>query len=136
MSELGVRREPSGWAIGFTGYAAFMLMMVGLFHAITGVSAIFGDQVFVTTEQYIFSFDVTTWGWIHLLVGAIVIGAGLALFSGAVWARTIGVMLAVASAVANFAFIPYQPLWSAVIIAVDIAVIWALTAHGRDITME
>ena len=63
----------------------------------------------------------------------VVVLAGFALFSGAVWARTVGVILAVLSAIANFAFIPYYPVWSIVMIAVNITVIWALTAHGRDI---
>jgi len=137
MSEQTMRRhEPSGWAIGFTSFAALALVLVGFFHAITGFSAIVQDQVFMTTQSYVFNFDVTTWGWIHIIVGLVVITAGFALFMGAVWARTIGVIIAAASAVANFAFLPIYPLWAVLIIALDIAVIWALTTHGRDITME
>lgn len=137
MPEYGaVRHEPSGWAIGFTGFAAFMMMMVGFFHAIVGIAGIVSRQIYFTTPNYIFRFDAVTWGWIHLIVGIIVLIAGFSLFSGAVWARTLGVILAVISTIANFAFLPYFPLWSALIIAVDIAVIWALTTHGRDIAME
>lgn len=137
MPEAGMtRREPSSWAVGFTGFAAFTLIIVGFFHAITGFAAILGDDIFVATPNYIFQLNITTWGWVHMLVGLIVVAAGFALFSGAIWARTIGVILAVGSAIVNFAFLPYQPIWSTLIIAIDIAVIWALTAHGRDITME
>ena len=85
-------------------------------------------------EEYIFKFDLTTWGWIHLIAGTIVALAGIALFQGAVWARTVAVILAGVSIIASFLWMPYYPLWSMVVIAFDVFVIWALTAHGRDIT--
>lgn len=71
-------------------------------------------------------------GIFHLIAGVVVLFAGLGLFSGAVWARTIAVLIATLSAIACFAWLPYYPLWSVIIIAFDIGVIWALTAHGRD----
>lgn len=126
-------RSTSGLAIGFTYFAAIVMMMVGTFHAIMGLAGILENQFFVVTRNYAFEFDATAWGWIHLLAGAIVIFAAVGLFNGSVWARTVGVTMAVISAIANFGFIPYYPVWSIVVIALDIAVIWALTAHGRDI---
>jgi hypothetical protein len=129
-------RTPKRWsgaAVGFTVFASLMMIVIGAFHAISGLVGIIENEFFVATPNYIFEFDVTTWGWIHLILGIVVVIAGFSLFSGAVWARTFGVFLAVLSAIANFAFIPYYPLWSIVIIALDVAVIWALTAHGRDI---
>ena len=78
-------------------------------------------------------FDATAWGWIHLIAGIIVLLAGFGLFSGAVWARTVGVIVATISAIANFIWLPYYPLWSLTIIAIDVFVIWALTVHGRDV---
>jgi hypothetical protein len=110
-----------------------MMIMIGTFQAIQGLAAVFKDEFFVVTEEYLYKFDVTTWGWIHLLIGIVVILAGFGLFSGAVWARSVGVILAVVSAIANFAWLPYQPVWSSLLIAVSIAVIWALTVHGRDV---
>jgi len=98
--------------------------------------ALFQDDFYVATPNYLLQLDVTTWGWIHLLVGLLVLVAGFAVLSGKVWARVIGVVLAVLSALANFAFIPYYPFWSLTIIAIDVIVVWALTAHGRDITMR
>jgi hypothetical protein len=127
------RRSRSGGAVGFTIFAGVMMMMAGIWHAITGFAGILEDQFYVTTPNYVFEFDATTWGWVHLIVGIIVALAGFALFSGAVWARVLGVVLASLSMIANFAFIPFYPLWSIVITAVDIGIIWALTAHGRDI---
>lgn len=126
--------HPSSWAIGYTVFAGLMMIMVGAFQAINGIAAIWNNSYFVVTDNYIFRFNVTTWGWIHLIAGIVVLLAGFGIFSGAVWARTVGVIIAVLSAVINFLFLPYYPMWSILIIAVDVAVIWALTAHGRDIT--
>jgi hypothetical protein len=124
----------SAGAVGLTVFAAVLMIMVGIFHAAQGLVAIVNDTFYVVGEEYVFQFDVTTWGWIHLLLGILVAVAGFALFSGAVWARTVGVALAVLSAVANFLWMPYYPFWSIAIIALNVFVIWALTAHGRDIT--
>ncbi len=126
-------RQPSGWAVGWTFFAAFMMIMIGVFHAIAGFAGILEDEIYVLGQDYVFKFDATTWGWIHLIAGIVVALAGFALFSGAVWARTVGVILASLSMIANFAWLPWYPIWSIIIIVVDIAVIWALTVHGRDI---
>ena len=125
-------RQTSGWAVGFIMFAAIMMIMVGIFQALQGLVAIFENEFYVPTRNYLFEFDVTAWGWIHLLVGAIVAFAGWGLLSGQTWARVVGITLALLSATANFLFIPYYPFWSMLIIAVDIFVIWALVAHGRQ----
>ena len=133
MSE---RREPSGLAIGLIYFASAMLAVIGFFHIFYGIAAIAKDEFFVVSENYIFSFDVTAWGWIHLFWGLAVLVAGLSLYQGAVWARVVGVLAAVVSAVANFLTIPYYPFWSITILALDVFVIWALTVHGRDAAEE
>ena len=126
-------RQPSGWAVGWTFFAAFMMIMIGIFHVIAGLAALFEDEIYVLGQEYVFKFDVTTWGWIHMILGIVILLAGFGLFSGAVWARTVGVILAVISAVVGFAWLPWYPIWGIVIIAIAISVIWALTAHGRDV---
>lgn len=126
--------EPSSGAVGWTMFAGFVMILVGSMHAIWGLVAIINDAFYVATPEYFLKFNVTTWGWIHLLAGIIIVLAGFAVFSGAVWARTVGVIMALVSAIANFASIPYYPVWAICMIAIDIAVIWALTVHGRDIT--
>ena len=126
-------REPSGWAIGWTFFAAFMMIMIGGFHIIGGLAALLKNEFYVVLPQYVFKFDATTWGWIHLLVGIVILLAGLGLFTGAVWARVVGVIMAVISALIGFAWIPVYPFWGIVFIAIASAVIWALTAHGRDV---
>lgn len=126
-------QQRSGTAVGFTMFAAFMMILIGSFHIIAGISGIIEDKFYAATPNYFLEFDATAWGWIHLIGGIVVLLAGIGLFSGAVWARTVGVIMATLSAIASFAFIPYQPVWSITVIAIDVFVIWALTAHGRDI---
>ena len=128
--------QPSGMAVGFTAFAGVMMIMVGVFQAFAGLSALLKDTVYVVGVDYAFSFDVTTWGWIHMLIGLVLILAGFGVFSGSVMARSVGVLIAGVSAIANFIFLFgwNQPFWSMLIIAVDVIIIWALTMHGRDIT--
>lgn len=126
-------REISGWAVGWTWFAAMMMWLLGAFHAIAGLSAVVNEEFYVATPKYIFQFNVVTWGWIHLIAGIIVFVAGIYLLSGQVWARTVGVIMAAFSIIANFAWMPYYPVWSIVMITMGGFVIWALTVHGRDI---
>ena len=123
----------SSWAVGWSGFAGVMLILIGVMDAIQGLVAIFNDEFYVVGREWAFEFDITAWGWIHLIGGVILILAGVGIFSGNVLARTVGVILAGFGAIYNFAWLPYYPVWSIVIIAICIAVIWALTAHGRDI---
>jgi hypothetical protein len=127
-------RRASGWAVGWTMFASTMMFLVGTFHVIAGIAGIAEDDIFVSTRNYLLEFDVTTWGWIHLILGLIVVFAGYGLFQSAVWARTVGVLMAGASTLAGFAWMPLYPVWGIIFVVSGIAVIWALTAHGGDIT--
>ncbi len=136
MGDNMTSREVSGWAIGWTAFAAIMMMIIGFFQSFAGLVAVLEDEILVVTPDYLLKLDVTTWGWIHLFLGIVVILAGFALFSGAVWARIVGVLLAAGSLIAMFAWLPYYPIWAIIIITMDVFVIWALTVHGRDITED
>ena len=129
----GRAEEASGWAVGFILFAGIMMVMSGFFQAFAGLVALFQNEFYVATRNYLFQFDATTWGWIHLLVGLIVVMAGFAMLAGRTWGRMVGITLAMVSALANFLFIPYYPFWSLTIIALNVFVIWALAAHGRDV---
>lgn len=128
--------EPRGGAVGLIVFAGTMMIMIGVFHIISGLAALIEDDFYVTTPNYLLEFDVTTWGWIHLIAGIVVAGAGFAVFAGQTWARVVGILLAGLSAVANFAFIPYYPVWSLLIIALDVFVIWALATQGRSVALD
>ncbi len=123
----------SGWAVGWAGFAGVMLIIIGIFDIIQGLVALFNDEFYVITREWVFEFDITAWGWIQLIVGIILIASGIGIFSGNVAGRTVGVIVAGLAAIANFAWLPYFPVWSIIVITICIAVIWALTAHGRDI---
>jgi len=123
----------SGLAVGATAAAAIILIIGGVCHAMQGFVGIATNEFYVTTQKWIFQFDVTTWGWIHVIVGVVAVLAGIGLFTGAVWARAVAVLVAAISILINFAWLPYYPVWSILIIAFDVFVIWAVTAHGRDL---
>ena len=125
--------ETTGWAVGFILFAGILMIMVGCFQFFEGLVAVVNDTFYVTTRNYIFQFDATTWGWIHLILGLIVALAGWGLLSGRTWARVVAITVAVLSAIANFLWLPYYPFWALLIIALDIFVIWAVVAHGREV---
>lgn len=126
--------RPSGAAVGWTMFAAIIMFMLGAWWVIAGLAGVLKDDIFVLGANYTFKFDVTTWGWIHLLLGILVLFAAGGLFRGSVWARTIGVILALASVLIGFAWLPWYPIWGVLFIVAAFFVIWALTVHGRDIT--
>ena len=126
------RADPAPWMAGMTTFAGVMLIIAGAFNVIQGLVALFQNEVYVAGREYIFAFDLTAWGWTHLIVGAVVAAAGFAVLSGQVWGRSVGVGIAVLSMLANFLFIPYYPVWSLLIIALDFFVIWALIAYKHD----
>ena len=124
----------SSWAVGYAMFASVLLLMAGIFQFVAGLVAVVEDDFYVVTAKWVFEFDVTTWGWIHMLIGLVLFLSGIGILSGNVLARTVGVIAAGVAAVANFLWLPYYPVWSIIMIFLAVAVIWALTVHGRDIT--
>ena len=126
----------SGMAAGFATFAAVMMIIAGTFEAFSGLSAVIKKAFYGVSPDYAYKLSISSWGWIHLILGVVTVAAGFALFGGAVWARTVGVILAALVAIANFAYLPWYPIWSIVVITTCIIVIWALTIHGRDIAED
>ncbi|MFL6120131.1 hypothetical protein [Actinophytocola sp.] len=125
----------TGWA-GWMWFAAIMLVMAGVFNAMYGLVALFQDTYYVVGPQGLLVFDLTRWGWILLVTGTLAVVAGMALFTGALWARIIAVVLAAVNALIQMGFMPAYPVWALVAIAVDIIVIWAVIVHGGDMREE
>ncbi|WP_371501755.1 hypothetical protein OG871_32790 [Kitasatospora sp. NBC_00374] len=117
---------------GLVVFAAVMLLISGVLNILRGIMGIAKDGVFVSTPNYIFKFDLTSWGWIHLVLGVVAIAAGLGLFRLALWARILGIVAAALLIVANFLSIPYYPLWSITVMAAAAFVIWGLCVIRRD----
>jgi hypothetical protein len=117
--------------LGWIGFAGIMMIMVGIFGAIEGLAALFRDQVFLVTKSgLLVTADYTAWGWTHLILGILVIAAGFGVLSGRVVARLVGILLALVSATVNLAFLSAYPVWSTIIITLDVIVIYALAVHG------
>jgi len=131
-----VNRERSGVAVGFISFAGIVLILAGIFHVIDGIVGLVNNDFYVKTDNWVFKFNVTSWGWIHILLGIIAILAGVGLFSGAIWARTVAVIVAAVSIIANFVWLPYYPWWAVLVIVLDFFVIWAVVLHGRDVAVE
>jgi hypothetical protein len=128
-------RAARGWAVSGLIFAASMMIMLGVWQVFIGIAALGGDDFFVVQPGYVYSLDTTGWGWIHLVLGAAVALTGLFLFSGAPWARAVGILLAALAVVNNFLFLPYYPLWSIMVIALAVFVIWSLaTVKAEDVT--
>ncbi|MEU1000204.1 DUF7144 family membrane protein [Streptomyces tibetensis] len=131
----GTPRARHGTATaGLMIFAAIMLMITGILAIMRGISAIAEDQVFVSTPNYVFSFDLTGWGWIHLALGVVAVLVSVGLFQASTWARVLGVGIAGLVLIANFLSLPSYPVWSVVMIALTGFIIWALcTAKKSDI---
>lgn len=112
--------------------AAILLITAGVVQILQGVAALAKDEFFVVGVQYTYNFDLTTWGWIHLVLGALVVLLGVALFSGAMWARVTAVFIVALSIIANFLWLPYYPWWSISIIALDVVIIWAVATWNTE----
>jgi hypothetical protein len=127
----GGAAEPpvSGWAAGGLAFAACILTLIGAFQVVAGLAAIFKDEFFVVSENYAFDLDVSAWGWIHLLLGAVIFLAGFGVMIGQTWARVVGITLAVLGAIVSFLFVPYHPVWALLLVVLNVMVIWALTVY-------
>jgi hypothetical protein len=126
-------KQPSGWAVGWTAFAGILMIMMGFWWIISGFVALLDSEFYVVTQRWILQFDVSTWGWIHLILGIVILASGCGVFLGALWARTVGVIVAAVAGLLAFAWLPYYPIWAILFIAIAVAVIWSLTVHGRDI---
>ena len=123
--------QDTGW-LGWIWFAGIMMIVMGAFNAIEGLVGLFRGEYYVANGEQVIVFDLTTWGWITLLLGVLVALAGGALLSGAAWARVVTVMLAAVNAVAQLAFVSVHPLWSTIVITLCVVVIWAVVVHGNE----
>jgi hypothetical protein len=124
-----VYRKP--YATGWTLFASCIMIFGGIMAVFEGIGAIVDNTRYVITGSYVYRFNVTGWGWLHLALGVAIVLAGIALFSGSMWARVVGVVVVGFNMIVNFLWLPYYPFWGVIMIGIDIFVIWALTAGTR-----
>ena len=125
--------EPTGW-VGWVVFGAIMMIMVGSFHVLAGLVALFNSGYYlVGPENLLVNVDFTAWGWTHIVLGALAVVAAFGILAGKLWARIAGIGLAVLSALVNLAFIAAYPWWSVIAIALDVVVIYAIAVHGEEL---
>ncbi|MGD9985426.1 DUF7144 family membrane protein [Pseudonocardia sp.] len=122
----------SGMSTTLAVFAAILMMLGGALGVLTGIAAILRDEIYVRTPNYVFGFDVTTWGWVQLALAVLLGAAGIGVIRGRTWARVVGMVAAGINLIAHFAFLPYFPIWSIVIIVLDVLVIWALAVYRGE----
>jgi hypothetical protein len=129
----GTEARPTAWT-GWIVFAAIMMVLLGAFQVIEGIVALFKDEYYVVTaSDLLVTIDYTAWGWVHLILGIILLLAGFGLLTGNIVARIAGIALAVLSAIVNLAFISAYPLWGIIIITLDVIVIYAIAVHGSEV---
>ncbi len=120
--------------VGIVAFAGAAMFVLGIFHVIAGFVALFREEYYqVGSNELMVHVDWSTWGWIHLIGGAVIIAAGIGLFTGQTWARIVAVILAMVSAVLNIGFLAAYPVWGVVMITLDLLVIWAVMVHGDEV---
>jgi hypothetical protein len=124
----------NGWAVGFIFLGAVMMMLLGSFHIIAGISGLLDDDFYTVRPNFALELDVTAWGWTHIIGGIVLMVSGLGLLTGSVAARMVAIVAVVLACVWNFYSIPYYPVWSILMLAMCIGVLWALIAHGHEFT--
>lgn len=123
--------EQSRRSMGGVVFASTLLMLAGAFQIIVGLTAIFNSDFYAVSEGALaVNVGYAAWGWVHFGLGVAAVAAGFGLLSGRTWARALGIALAVASAIVSLAFIPAYPVWAVLVIALDVAVIYAIAVHG------
>jgi hypothetical protein len=131
-TDMSRQQRASRWASGLTSFAAALLVIGGVWHVLAGIAALVHDEVYISTPDYLYSFDLTGWGWIQLLLGILAVVAGFAVLRGQMWARMVGIGFAFLSMAIQFLLIPSSPIWSLLMIALDIGIIWALASYRRE----
>ena len=122
----------SGWA-GWVYFAACLLLLAGTFQLFAGFTALLNDTFYAIKDTTLIAFDITTWGWVHLVLGIFLLCTGVALFNGSGWARVVAVLLVSLNFIVQFAFIGAYPIWSVIVMVLDLIVIYALTVHGDEV---
>jgi hypothetical protein len=123
---------PTAW-VGWIWFAGIVLITVGLFNIIDGLVALFRGDLFTVGPGGLLVLDLTAWGWVHLIIGIVQVLIAFPLLRGAAWARSIVVLLAMLNAVTQLAFLSAYPIWSLIVIALDVVVIWAVVVHGDEV---
>lgn len=124
--------EMSAW-VGLVAFAGAMLLLLGMFHIVEGFLALFRDEYFhVPSAELTVHVDWSVWGWTHIIIGVAMIASGIGLFTGQTWARVVAVLVCLASAIITLSFAKADPVWSTLMMTLDVLIIWAVIMHGSE----
>jgi hypothetical protein len=126
----------SDWVYGFIFLGASLMLLIGCLDLMQGIVAVLDENFYVPKAEYPFEIDPTLWGWLHIVSGSLMIIAALGLVSGSAISRVLAIGLAFLSAVWSFYSIPYYPVWSIVILLLDVGLIWIIAKHGGQLARE
>ena len=110
-------------------FAGVLLLIASLLDLLQGASAVAEDELYTQAKEYLYEMDLTAWGWIHIVIGALGVVVAVAILARATWGLVAGLAVAVVGIVTNFAFLPVYPVWSAFIIGFNALVVWSLYAE-------
>lgn len=126
-----VTSKPTGW-VGWVYFASVMIFIVGSIQLVSGLVALFEEDFYITTDKSLLVFDYSQWGWTHIIIGLAVMATSLAIATGQLWGRIVGVVLVALNLISNIVFLSAYPIWSIIAITIDVLVIYALTTHGNE----
>jgi hypothetical protein len=126
LSNQSIDTSSSGWV----SFASYMLIVVAVFQMIAGFVAIFSSDLYIASANHLLVLDYTQWGWVHVLIGAVLLLSAASLMAGRTWGRIVAIIVATMSAIANFGFIWAYPLWSILMIVMDITIIYSVAMYG------
>ena len=129
------KNEPTAW-VGWVFFAGLLMMIAGMLHGLSGLVALFDDQTYIAHGGRLLVLDYTQWGWVHLIWGALLFFGGLAVLNGETWGRVVAVFAGTLSIMAAMVFLPTYPLWSLLLITIDILFLYALIVHGKEIAQD
>ena len=131
----GEYKTPARGLAGMVAFAGIMLALIGFFDILQGLTALFNDEYFAVRGGELLVFDFTTWGVITLIWGALLVAAGFGLLSGRGGARVFAIVVVFVNMIVQIAFLAAYPIWSTIIIALDVFVLYALTARWDEVKM-
>jgi hypothetical protein len=125
--------SPRAWS-GWIGFAALLLMIIGAIDFFQGLIAVIRKEYYAFTPQGLIIFNVTTWGWLAMILGIIMFLVGLGLAGGAGWARWVAIILIAVNLLGTLGWLGNSstPVWSLTLVALQIIVLYALTARWKD----
>lgn len=124
--------ETTGWT-GWVVFAGVLMILAGALWAIQGLIAVFNDNLVIFGTEGALFLDITGWGWVHIVLGLLLLLSGILVLRGNLFGRTMAVVLVILSIIVNFIWLPVYPVWAVIVIILDVFILYAVMVHGREL---